>query len=62
MRNELHEPVVVDVMAKSRARCGGGGGATKEVIRQDLRARVLDVSSVQIVEFLKMMATSITGA
>lgn len=43
--NALHEPVIADVMAKSRVCCWDGGGAAKEVIRQDLRARVLDVSS-----------------
>ena len=46
--NELHELVIADVMAKSRACCWVGRGAAKEVIRQDLRARVLDVSPAWI--------------
>lgn len=42
---EAHELVVAHVMAKARA-CGWvGGGAAKQVIRQDLRARLSHVSS-----------------
>lgn len=45
MGNELHEAVIAAVMAESRAWCWDGGGAAKEGIQQDLKARVLDVSS-----------------
>lgn len=53
LENEVLELVTTDVM------WGLGGGRTaKEMIRQDLRARVLGESSTETLEILKMMATA----